>query len=109
LAVLDSSIDIQALRAGHAQQVLLSRFNFQLENGPRQAVDHMTFIIEAVKDDHYTTDIRSSAVVAVILARKLAADGFAVSIRAPTGLLYSADRFNQLLTNKNAQETGDDG
>jgi hypothetical protein len=58
----------------------------------------MTFIIEAVKDDHYTTDIRSTAIVAVILARKLAADGFAVSIRAPTGRLYSADRFNLLLT-----------
>jgi hypothetical protein len=32
----------------------------------------MTFIIEAVKDDHYTTEIRSSAIVAGILARKLA-------------------------------------
>jgi hypothetical protein len=70
----------------------------------------MTFIIEAVKDDHHTTDFRSSAVVAVILARKLAADGFAVSIRSPTGLHYSADRFHQLLTNKNlqAQRIGDD-
>jgi hypothetical protein len=72
-------------------------------------MDHMTFIIQAVKGDHYTTDIRSSAVVAVILARKLAADGFAVSIRAPTGLLYSADQFNLLLTSKSLdeQETGD--
>jgi hypothetical protein len=69
-----------------------------LPNGLRYAADHMTFIIEAVKDDHYTTDIRSSAIVAVILARKLVADGFAVSIRAPTGHLYSADRFNLLLT-----------
>ena len=60
----------------------------------------MTFIIEAVKDDHYTTDIRSSAIVAVTLARKLVADGFAVSIRAPTGHLYSADRFNLLLTSE---------
>jgi hypothetical protein len=71
----------------------------------------MTFIIEAVKDDHYTTDIRSSAVVAVILARKLAAEGFTVSIRSPTGNLYSADRFNLLLTGESldAQATGDDG
>jgi hypothetical protein len=38
----------------------------------------MTFIIEAVKDDRHTADIRSSAINAVILARKLAADGFAV-------------------------------
>ncbi|WP_079603653.1 hypothetical protein [Bradyrhizobium erythrophlei] len=58
----------------------------------------MTFITEAVKDDRYTTDIRSSAIVTVTLARKLAADCFAVSIRAPAGHLYSADRFNLLLT-----------
>jgi hypothetical protein len=60
----------------------------------------MTFIIEATKDDHHTTDIRSSAIVAVILARKLAADGFAVSIRTPTGHQYFADQFNLLLTGK---------
>ena len=29
-----------------------------LPNGLRYAADHMTFIIEAVKDDRYTTDIR---------------------------------------------------
>jgi hypothetical protein len=45
----------------------------------------MTFIIEATKDDHHTVDIRSTAIVAVILARKLAADGYEVSIRSPTG------------------------
>lgn len=61
---------------------------------------HMTFIIEAEKDDHRTTDFRSSAINAVIQARKLAADGFTVSITTPNGLLYSADRFNLLLTNK---------
>ena len=60
----------------------------------------MTFIIEATKDDHHTTDIRSSAIVAVILARKLAADGFAVSIGTPTGHRYSANQFNLLLTGK---------
>jgi hypothetical protein len=60
----------------------------------------MTFIIEATKDDHHTTDIRSTAIVAVILARKLAADGFAVSITAPSGQLYAADQFNLLLTCK---------
>ena len=60
----------------------------------------MTFIIEAIKDDHRLTEIRSSAIVAVILARKLAAEGFAVSINAPTGALYSADKFNLLLTSK---------
>ena len=63
-------------------------------------VGHMTFIIEAVKDDHRTVDLRSSAVVAVILARKLAVNGFAVSITAPGGRLYSADQFNLLLTSK---------
>jgi hypothetical protein len=36
--------------------------------------------------------------VAVILARKLAAEGFAVSITAPTGRRYGADKFNLLLT-----------
>jgi hypothetical protein len=62
----------------------------------------MTFIIEAEKDDQRTVDFRDSPIVAVILARKLAADGFTVSIKAPTGELYSADRFNRLLTSENA-------
>ncbi len=62
----------------------------------------MTFIIEAIKDDHHITDIRGSGIDAVILARKLAADGFAVSILSPTGAHYSADKFNLLLTGKNA-------
>jgi hypothetical protein len=71
----------------------------------------MTFIIEATKDDHHTADIRFSAVVAVILARKLVEDGFAVSIRAPGGRQYSADQFNLLLTSKgsNSQGMTDDG
>ncbi len=71
----------------------------------------MTFIIEATKDDHHTADIRFSAVVAVILARKLVADGFAVSIRAPGGRQYSADQFNLLLTSKGSNPQGmtDDG
>jgi hypothetical protein len=71
----------------------------------------MTFIIEAIKDDHHTTDFRSSAIVAVILARKRAADGFAVSITAPSGRLYFSDQFNLLLTNKSLhpQEIADDG
>ena len=60
----------------------------------------MTFIIEAIRDDHRTTALRSSAIDAVILARKLAADGFAVSIVSPTGAWYSADKFNLLLTGK---------
>jgi len=60
----------------------------------------MTFIIEATKDDHRTVDIRSTAIVAVILARKLAEDGYAVSIKAPTGHEYLADQFNLLLTCK---------
>jgi hypothetical protein len=70
----------------------------------------MTFIIEAIKDDHHTADIRSSAIDAVILARKLAVDGFAVSIRNPTGSRYSADQFNLLLTSRslNSQGTADD-
>ena len=67
---------------------------------------HMTFIIEAEKDDHRTTDFRSSAINAVILARKLAADGFTVSITTPNGLLYSADRFNLLLINKALDSQG---
>lgn len=60
----------------------------------------MTFIIEAVKDDHRTVDFRSSAIVAVILARKLTVNGFVVSITAPDGQLFSADQFNRLLTSK---------
>jgi len=60
----------------------------------------MTFIIEATKDDHRTADIRSSAIDAVILARKLAADGFAVSVQNPAGRQYSADQFKLLLTNE---------
>jgi hypothetical protein len=84
---------------------------FQSTEWLRYGVDHMTFIIEAVKDDHHTTDFRSSAIVAVILARKLAADGFAVSIKAPSVHLYSADRFNVLLTSESLNLLGmaDDG
>ena len=71
----------------------------------------MTFIIEATKDDHHTVDIRSTAIVAVILARKLAADGYEVSIRSPTGHLDTADQFNHLLTSKslNSEGVADDG
>ena len=57
----------------------------------------MTFIIESFKDQRRTTDFRSRADVAVTLARKLAADGCAVSIMAPSGEVYSADRFDLLL------------
>ncbi len=66
----------------------------------------MTFIIESVKDNRRTTDFRSSADVAVTLARKLVADGFAVSIMGPNGDRYSADRFDRLLTSEslNSQE-----
>jgi hypothetical protein len=59
--------------------------------------DHMTFIIESSKDNRRTTDFRSSAEIAVTLARKLTADGYAVSITAPSGAVYSADRFDRLL------------
>ena len=47
----------------------------------------------------------------MILARKLAVDGYEVSIRSPTGRLYSTDQFNHLLTNKSldSQELADDG
>jgi hypothetical protein len=65
-----------------------------------RTVFHMTFIIEAIKEDHQITDFRSSCMVAVILARKLAAEGFTVSITAPTGRLYNADKFNVLLTSE---------
>jgi DNA-binding MarR family transcriptional regulator len=58
----------------------------------------MTFIIEATKGDQHTTDLRSSGIVAVILARKLAAEGFEVSIRSPSGRLFLAGQFNLLLT-----------
>jgi hypothetical protein len=34
------------------------------------------------------------------LARRLAAEGFVVSISVPTGDLYSADKLNLLLTSK---------
>jgi hypothetical protein len=66
----------------------------------------MTFIIEAIKDDHLIADIRASAIDAVILARKFAADGFAVSIQTPAGDLYAADKFNLLLTGKGADSQG---
>ena len=67
----------------------------------------MTFIIEAIKDDHHITDIRAASIDAVILARKYAADGFAVSILCPTGARYSADKFNLLLTGKNSSAEGE--
>jgi hypothetical protein len=60
----------------------------------------MTFIVESVRDQRRTTDFRSRADVAVALARKLAADGFAVSITAPSGDVYSVDRFDLLLTSE---------
>ena len=68
--------------------------------------DHMTFIIESIKDQCRTTDFRSRADVAVNLARKLVADGSAVSITAPSGDVYSADRFDLLLSRDglNAQD-----
>ncbi len=71
----------------------------------------MTFIIEAVKDNRHTFDIRASAVVAVVLALKLVAEGFEVAITTPTGDLYGADRFNLLLTetNSDSQEIAGDG
>jgi hypothetical protein len=67
----------------------------------------MTFIIEAIKDDHCITDIRAASIDAVILARKYAADGFAVSILCPTGARYSADKFNLLLTGKTSGAQGE--
>jgi len=68
--------------------------------------DHMTFIIESLRDNRRTTDFRSSAEIAVTLALKLVADGCAVSITAPSGDVYSADRFDRLLTSEslNSQE-----
>ena len=88
-----------------------SRFRFLgPPNGLRRAfddiVDHMTFIIGAVKDNHHTFDIRSSAMVAVVLALKLVADGFEVAIRTPSGHVYNADRFNLLLTGTNSDSQG---
>jgi hypothetical protein len=66
----------------------------------------MTFIVESIKDQRRTTDFRSRADVAVTLARKLAAGGSAVSITTPGGDVYSADRFDLLLTQQglNAQD-----
>jgi hypothetical protein len=69
-------------------------------------LDPMTFIIEATRDDHRTADIRSSVIDAVILARKLAADGFAVSISTPAGRQYGADQFKLLLTSENLNSQG---
>ena len=66
----------------------------------------MTFIIEAIKDDRRLTEIRSSAVVAVLLARKLAEEGFAVSISAPTGERYFPEKFNLLLTSTSLDSRG---
>lgn len=66
----------------------------------------MTFIIESLKHNRRTTDFRSSAEIAVTLARKLVADGFKVSITAPSGRVYSIDKFADLLTHEslNSQE-----
>jgi hypothetical protein len=68
--------------------------------------DHMTFIIESLKDNRRTTDFRSSADIAVTLARKLTAEGYAVSITDPSGDVYSSDRFDRLLAGEslNSQE-----
>jgi hypothetical protein len=66
---------------------------------PTVVVGQMTFIIEAIKDDCRTV-VRDSAIVAVILARKHAVNGFVVSITAPDGQLFSADQFNHLLTSR---------
>jgi hypothetical protein len=60
--------------------------------------DHMTFIVELIKDQRRTAEFRSRADVAVTLARKLAADGSVVSITTPAEEVYSADRFDLLLT-----------
>jgi hypothetical protein len=46
----------------------------------------MTFIIEAAKDEHHINNIRTSAIDAVILARKFVADGFTVTITTPAGI-----------------------
>ena len=50
-------------------------------------------------------------IVAVILARKLAAECFEVSIGAPAGDRYPADKFSLLLTSKSldSQEVAGDG
>jgi hypothetical protein len=71
----------------------------------------MTFIIEAIKDDHHTVDIRSTAIVAVILARKLAADGYEVSIRSPTGRSVFCRSVQPFVTSKslNSEGVADDG
>jgi hypothetical protein len=78
---------------------------------PRFAINillvmQMTFIIEAIKDDQRLSEIRSRADIAVTLARKLAADGFEVSISAPTGDIYPADKFNLLLTSEGPDSRG---
>jgi hypothetical protein len=106
---------VQLARAAKAPNP--PKFPFQLTEwlairaGRSNGDFHMTFIIEATKDDHRTVDFRSTAIVAVILARKLVAEGFAVSITAPSGHLYLADQFNLLLTSKSldSQAIADDG
>jgi hypothetical protein len=71
----------------------------------------MTFIIESTKGDRHTIDIRSSGSVAVTLALRLLADGFAVSIKSPSGRSYSADQFDLLLAggSLDSQEIANDG
>ena len=68
----------------------------------------MTFIVEATKGDHHSADIRSRAIDAVMLAHKLAADGFVVAIGAPTGRRYTPDQFNLLLTSTASQGMADE-
>lgn len=67
----------------------------------------MTFIIEATKDDQHNAVIRSRAADALVLARRFAAEGFAVVIGTPAGRRYSADQFNLLLDSK-FEFAGDD-
>jgi hypothetical protein len=69
----------------------------------------MTFIIEAAKDEHHINNIRTSAIDAVILARKFVADGFTVTITTPAGDLDTADKFNLLLTGKSSDSKREAG
>ena len=57
----------------------------------------MTFCIHAQKDGRDASTIRADAPNALHVARKLADDGWTVSITSPDGKRYSPDRFFRVL------------
>jgi hypothetical protein len=72
----------------------------------RSEVAASSLLVLTIEKSISANGLGSNAHVAVTLARKLAADGYEVSIRSPTGRLDSADQFNHLLTSKSLNSEG---